>query len=154
MKSKFLSLTLLAVSIFSVSCSSDDSAQDTTKPEVLIVEPHDHDAFEAGGMIHVEVNFSDNQALASYKVDIHFDDGHDHGVRSTEVEWEYSEEGTMSGKNYTLHSEIQIPELINEMPIAHGDYHLGIYCLDEAGNETVVFRTIEIGEHGDDHGDH
>lgn len=144
--------TVLGILFLTVSCSSDDdNGQDTTPPEVSIVEPHDHDAFGAGEMMHIEIDFADNQALASYKIEIHFDDGHTHDVESNQAEWEYIEEGSLSGENYTLHSEVEIPDFINEMPIEEGDYHFGVHCLDAAGNETVVWRIIVIGEHGDGH---
>lgn len=145
--------TLLGILFLTVSCSSDDdNGQDTTPPVVSIIEPHDHDAFGTGDIMSIEINFSDNQALGSYKIEIHHDDGHTHDVESSQGEWSYIEEGTLSGTDDTVLSEVEIPDFINEMPIEEGDYHFGVYALDAAGNETVVWQVIVIGEHGDEHG--
>lgn len=52
---------------------------DNEKPVITVRTPADDEAVVPGSAIHFEVEFSDNEALASYKVDIHgaFDDhGH------------------------------------------------------------------------------
>lgn len=150
MKNIIFKLSLVLVFIF-VSCSSDDdNVLDTVAPGITIVEPHDHEEFEPGETIHVEINFTDNVQLASYKIDIHYaGDGHTHGVVpfDSNVEWTYIEEGDLTGTAFTLHAHIDIPTTINGSPIKEGDYHFGVFALDAAGNETVVWIEIEVGDH-------
>ena len=66
---------------------------------------------------------------------------------SNSVEWSHIEEGTITGTAYTLHAHIDIPTTINGSPIKEGDYHFGVFALDAAGNETVVWIKIEVGDH-------
>lgn len=133
---------ILFIGIFLASCSSDDGNTDTTAPKITIVEPHEDEIFDAGTIMHVEIIFSDNVELASYKIDIHHaGDGHGHG-RGGETEWDYETEGSLFGKNYTLHLEIAIPEDAEE-----GEYHFGVFALDTSGNETVVWSEIIIESH-------
>lgn len=149
----FLYILTFFAAITIVSCSNDDDNIDTVPPAIQIVEPHAHEEFEAGHAIHAEIIFSDNEALASYKIDIHYaGDGHSHGFTDDFEEWDYEQEGTLQGSDYTLHANIDIPEEINGKPIQEGEYHFGVFCIDAAGNQNVVWRIIVIGEHdGHDH---
>ena len=147
-----------------VACSDDDV--DTTKPTIELIKPSDETAFHPGDKIEFVCDFADNDELASYKVDIHsnFDD-HEHTTSmqmksETEDEhghaWTYENKWTFEEGLSTIqvnHQEIEIPLTVPhddaEEEIAEGHYHLGVYCLDVAGNENVVFIEIEI-EH-DEH---
>jgi len=54
---------------------------DNEKPVITVMKPSVDEAVTPGSAVHFEVLFSDNEALASYKVDIHgaFDD-HEHSA--------------------------------------------------------------------------
>lgn len=136
-------ILILLIGIFLTSCSNDDDNADTTPPTITIIEPHEDEIFDAGTTMHAEITFSDNVELASYKIDIHHaGDGHGHGGRNIMEEWDYEVEGALFGEDYTLHSEIAIPEDAEE-----GEYHFGVFALDTSGNETVVWSEIIIEVH-------
>jgi hypothetical protein len=143
MKSKslfFICLTAFSAVVLN-SCKEDS---DTTKPVINLVEPANDDVLQIGGEhgVHFEVEFSDNEALASYKVNIHPNfDGHTHTRASgATVDFEYDKSWSLTGKNASVHHhEIKIPE--NASP---GDYHLIVYCTDAAGNESHVAVNVEL----------
>jgi hypothetical protein len=125
------------------------------------MEPAEGDALQIGGEhgVHFEAEFSDNESLTSYKVNIHPNfDGHGHTYSSDEevVEFEYEKSWELSGRNASIHHhEITIPE--NAKP---GAYHLMVYCTDAAGNEAHIAVNITLShdagdhEHDHDHDDH
>ncbi|MDR2691218.1 MAG: DUF4625 domain-containing protein [Dysgonamonadaceae bacterium] len=136
-------------------CKEDS---DTEKPVIKLEEPAEGDTLQIGGDhgVHFEAEFSDNEALASYKVDIHHNfDGHTHAMRSSAetgetVDFEFNRSWAISGRNVPIHHhEITIPE--NAPP---GDYHLMVYCTDAAGNESYIAVNVVLShEAGDDHDD-
>jgi hypothetical protein len=149
---KFSIICLTAIfSITFVACKEDS---DTTKPEINLIEPADDDVLQIGGEhgVHFEAEFSDNEMLASYKVDIHPNfDNHGHAATKDAtgiVDFEFEKTWTLSGKNQAIHHhEIEIPE--NATP---GHYHLMVYCTDAAGNESHIAVDIELShEAGEDH---
>ncbi|MDT0677168.1 DUF4625 domain-containing protein [Autumnicola musiva] len=163
-KQIIFSLSLfLAISLFS--CSSDDDAMlDNEKPQITVNEPTEGESFEAGGELHFDVDFSDNDALSSYKVDIHNNfDGHTHsgllstspGVVSKQASelspWSMSQTFEIEGnpRTYNAHEHIEIPA-----DIAEGPYHLGITVIDVEGNQNQVYVEFIVGEDhtGEDHG--
>jgi hypothetical protein len=142
-----------------VSCKEDS---DTTKPVINLVAPQDDAVLHIGDEdgVHFDAELSDNEALASYKVNIHPNfDGHTHSVTkgasdTVTVNFEFEKSWTVSGKNQDIHHhEIKIPE--NATP---GHYHLMVYCTDAAGNESHVAIDVELShdddEDGHDHDDH
>jgi hypothetical protein len=146
---KFLIICLTA--IFSVAFASCKEDGDTTKPVINLIEPEDGDVLKIGGElgVHFDAEFSDNEMLASYKVNIHPDfDGHTHTKDATTVDFEFERTWDISGKKNAdvHHHEIKIPE--NATP---GDYHLMVYCLDAAGNESHVTVDIELSHDGEEH---
>ncbi|MCD7975685.1 MAG: DUF4625 domain-containing protein [Tannerellaceae bacterium] len=155
-KRNFLySLCLLVASTLFVSC--DDG--DTTKPVINLISPAEGAHLKIGNTsgVHFEAEFSDDEMLGSYKIDIHnnFDD-HGHGTKSESeekktVDFEYSGNWDLSGyKNTTVHHhDIKIPE--NATP---GKYHMVVYCLDKAGNESYVARNILLTNEDTDEEDH
>lgn len=148
--------------MFCASCSDDNDA-DTEKPVIMLDEPEDGDSLRIGDGVHFEADFSDNEKLGSYLVEIHNNfDGHGHKVSSTRVG-----DGTepfFFKKSYDLgglrnahihHHDIVIPE--NATP---GAYHLVVYCTDAAGNQSLIARDIILSNeveshehHGADHDD-
>ena len=134
-----LTVALLATALFSA-CEKDG---DTQKPTINIIEPTDGTELLAGEEIHFEVEFSDNQELKSYKVDIHSaEDGHSHTKSmSTDehIPWamQKSWDFEVGQKNAHIHHhEIVIPTAIDGVPIETGHYHMLIYCTDKEGNES------------------
>src|SRR5690554_421894 len=145
---KFIILWLLSLSLISVSCSNDDSQTDTQKPSIALITPQDEQVFEAGEQIHVQANFTDNVALASYKIDIHYaGDGHQHRTLSEDEnqQWAYETTGSLSGTSDTIHIDILIPTDAEE-----GHYHFGVYAVDASGNQQVVWSEIEVHNHVDE----
>lgn len=160
MKTKLIYLFSLTATMFLTACSNDDDAVvDTVAPVIAINEPHDEDEFAPGGEIHFKALFTDNVALASYKIEIHEDfDSHTHGVTkqsSQDNPWSYEQVFTIPAgqKSFTADHEIEIPMMINNKPISEGAYHMGVFLTDAAGNESQVFLEIHIeeGAEGHDH---
>ncbi|TQI70542.1 uncharacterized protein DUF4625 [Gramella sp. Hel_I_59] len=145
---------LLTVTAFTA-CSDDDDALDSQKPTIVMSEPEDGEAFEIGGELHFDIDLTDNDGLASYKVDIHNNfDGHTHSVvkQETEEPWSYQQTFQIDGNptSFEAHEHIAILE-----GIAEGEYHLGVIVVDAAGNQEEAFVEIMLGHEGDhDHDDH
>jgi hypothetical protein len=149
-KNNFL-LGLLALSLVTFSACVDG---DTTKPLIDLHEPADGDVLLIGDEhgIHFEADFSDNEALAAYRINIHSNfDGHEH-VRDSGpgTAFAYDQSWSLSGKNaHVHHHHIQVPE-----DAQAGNYHLMVYCTDVAGNESYIAVHIVLShdaESGDDH---
>lgn len=155
-------LTLFIAAVFLTSCSSDDDATlDTEKPTISIIEPHNDDEIAPGGEIHFEALFTDNVALASYKIEIHDDfDDHTHAqVKSSHDlnPWSYEEVFQIPAgqTSFEADNHIEVPTTFNGQPISEGIYHLGVYVTDTSGNEEQAFVTIHIeNDHGDEDEDH
>ena len=163
MKNLSIKLIALFTLTFFASCSNDDDEiLDSEKPEITINDPVENEVFQVGGELHFDIDLSDNDALASYKVDIHNNfDGHTHsGVlnntvgtkqASTISPWAYNQSFQIEGtpKTYHAHEHIEIPD-----NIAEGPYHLGITVIDVSGNENQVYVQFIIGEDhtGEEHG--
>ncbi len=158
---KFNRLTLGALIIASASFVACDKEEgDVTKPVIQLEAPTEGGTLYAGSDVHFDMDLSDNVALGSYKVDIHNRfDGHDHEVKSTNEEGHDHEpfefQKTWSDiaglrNAHIHHHEIVIPE--NATP---GEYCFTVYCVDQAGNQSMVVKHINIaesnGENGHDH---
>lgn len=148
---KNIILSIIVLAVILVSCDKEDV--DSTKPTIEIVEPHHLDEFMPGEFIPINVIFRDNVELKEYKVDIHYNpDGHAHGrVLATEAGWShtFSDKFDPGKKEVTINITIQIPEKVGDADIAHGEYHIGIYCTDASNNESVEFIEIHIEEEED-----
>ncbi len=147
MKTRTIFAALLASTLL-LSCEADG---DTTKPVINLESPAEGATLGADGEgIHFEMELSDNEGLASYKVEIHNNfDGHDHDSKSETVDFAYNNTWTdIAGQlNATIHHhEIVIPE-----DATHGDYHFIVYCVDVAGNESYVVRNVVIDAEGEEH---
>jgi uncharacterized membrane protein len=148
----FFTICLMAIFFLAFVACKEDS--DTTKPVINLIEPEDGDVLQIGNEngVHFEVEFSDHEMLASYKVDIHSNfDNHSHAATKGEAETEDFNKSwtwTITGKNTSFHHhEIRIPK--NATP---GDYHLIVYCTDAAGNESHFAINIELShDSGEEH---
>ncbi len=156
MKKYFL---FAVAAMFLVACNNDNDDVDTTKPVIEIIKPvadagEDHIEFHQGDEFEFEAKFTDNVALKSYKVAIHYNgDGHEHSAvvkSATEedhVEWDQEWSGDLKEEQEDrVAFLIEVPE--NAEP---GEYHLGVYCFDVAGNESTTWMEIVVEEEGHDH---
>lgn len=150
---KIVILSFAALSF--IACNSDDdNSLDQEKPMVNIILPTDHQEYEPGDSINIQALLTDNESLASYKIEIHSAaDGHTHthSVSSLDddghVEFHYEADYEISGTSYEVNQTIPIPENAEET-----HYHVGIFVLDDAGNQNEQFIEIFIGhEHDHEH---
>lgn len=165
MRKLFLSgILLLSASLSFVACEKEN--KDVEKPVIVLHEPENGDILQIGGEVHFEMDLSDNERLASYKVNIHPNfDHHDHGsTRATDdgtAEFQQIKifttvegEPLSSKKNVHIHHhEIVIPKTFNGKPVREGDYHFMVYCTDAAGNETYVVRNVKLSNNAPKHKD-
>ena len=155
MKTKSIISTLLFISFFAITLSScsDSDEGDTTKPVINLISPAENSNLKIGNEkgIHLEMDLSDNEELASYKIDIHGNfDGHGHKSDDGTVVFKYSNSWKVSGKNAHIHQhEIIVPDNATA-----GNYHLMVFCVDAAGNESYVARNIVLSPEGGDDEEH
>lgn len=146
MKNQILTYsTAIFALFFLLSCSSDDESADTTKPFIVLISPYEDQHFHAGETIEFQGVFSDNVALASYKIEIHHaEDGHTH--KKENAGWYFVHTANITGdlSAYNALHSIEIPTQINGQPIETGHYHLGVYLIDSSGNEQQKFMEIGI----------
>lgn len=147
--SKYYFAAVCLIALMSLTFSCDDG--DTTKPVINLIEPEEGAELQIGSVhgVHLEMDLSDDEMLASYKVDIHnSDDGHVHSKaeETPNVSFAFSKSWDVSGKKnaHIHHHEITIPA--NAKP---GKYHLMVYCTDASGNEAYVARNIVLSYEGD-----
>lgn len=148
---KFLYLVIaLACSFTLAACGDDDNVADTTLPVIDLDEPEDGDELLIGAEVHFECDFSDNEMLGSYMVEIHSNfDGHTHKAATRAEEpffFKKSYELTGLRNAHIHHHDIVIPE-----NAAEGNYHLVVYCTDAAGNQALVARDIILSHDAEEH---
>lgn len=134
MKSIYYLLSLSALLMFTFqSCKKD---VDDEAP-VISSFTVDSQTVAAGSEIHADLHFTDNEALKSYKIDIHDNfDGHSHG--KVGQSWSYQELVDISGKDFDDHKHIDVPS-----DAFSGPYHFTLYVLDAEGNQSD-FAEIEL----------
>lgn len=157
MGKNILFFVLSAIMCVSFSACDEDEA-DTTKPVITLDEPEDGDSLRIGKSVHFECDFSDDEALGSYLIEIHNNfDGHGHKISSSQTRGEDTEAFYFK-KSYDIsnlrnthvhHHDIEIPE--NATP---GAYHLIVYCTDAAGNQAMVARDIILSHDAESHHHH
>ena len=105
-----------------------------------------------GESMHLEMDLSDDVALAGYMVEVHnnFDHhGHKAPARAAEdsVAFYFKQSYEISGRNQHIHShDVVIPANAKA-----GDYHLMVYCTDAAGNQSYVARNIVLSPDAEHH---
>ncbi|MDR1562422.1 MAG: DUF4625 domain-containing protein [Dysgonamonadaceae bacterium] len=144
----FKCLCLSALVAIAICGCTEDS--DTEKPVINMIEPAEGDILKIGSDngVHFEVEFTDNESLKSYRVNIHDNfDNHTHSIlRAETVDFEYENSWEISGKNALVHHhEIKIPE-----DATPGNYHLTVYCSDAEGNESHVVINVVLSHDADD----
>jgi hypothetical protein len=125
--SGFLYAALLSLGFFA--CGVDDLPPNIQFPNDAI-----YTSKFMGDSIHVMIDFTDNEALNQYKIDIHSNhDGHNHGKPQDALEkWDTLIIGSLSGTADALDFYIPVP-----MGYLPGPYHFTVFCLDKNGNETT-----------------
>ncbi len=143
---------ILAALLISATFISCDDEGDVTKPVIELTSPAEGDVISVASAsvsgLHFEVDFSDDVALASYKVNIHSEEGHTHSssvTRSDDDEWEYNQ--TWYDIDGLKSSHVHHHEIIIDTPEEHyGEYHFMVYCVDQAGNQSYISKNVTIGE--------
>ncbi|MCK9451959.1 MAG: DUF4625 domain-containing protein [Bacteroidales bacterium] len=157
---RFLLFSLfIAVAMMAASCSKDSDdpqeEKDTGKPEIYLSLPVNGASSNPGDSIEFSVRFVDNKELGGYKIDVHFNDGHEHKSVTNEGKWSFEKSYTFEpgSTDVTLmHDDVRIPTEVDGVPIYAGDYHFLVYCTDKAGNEEFVARNIIIVDLPDETG--
>lgn len=147
----FSMICLLAIGSFCfISCSDDNEKADVTKPVIELSEPEEGAVLLIGDKhgVHFDMDLSDDVMLKSYKINIHNNFDH-HGHTKAEgdlVPFTFNKVYDVSGlKNtHVHHHDIVIPA-----DAAPGDYHLMIWCTDEAGNQAEIARNIVLSVEGE-----
>ncbi len=148
-----LSAALAASALLLTSCGDDKG--DTTPPVIQLHAPAEGANLRIGnsGGIHFDMDLSDNEALGSYTIEIHIDDGHSHtradaGTDDFFFKKTWTDIAGMKNKN-VHHHEIVVPP-----DATPGAYHFIVYCADRSGNESHAVRNIVLSIDGeDDHND-
>ncbi len=148
------SIVLLALAAL----TSCEKKGDTEPPTIELVSPANGDTLWVGSGIHLDAEFSDNVELGSYKISIH-SNFNDHSHKSAQqdndhVAWNYQttwdfEPGSRNA--HIHHHEVQVPNELDGHGVATGKYHFMVYCVDKAGNESWVARSVVIA-HGEANG--
>ncbi|MEQ8474112.1 MAG: DUF4625 domain-containing protein [Marinoscillum sp.] len=129
MKRSILSLGLLSM-LFLVACEGDEVV-DITAPTITLEEPEAGESFAAGGDIHFDALFEDDEELATFNLTIHDNfDGHSHG-RIAVSPFAFDQSFPLTGKSQDVHEEIEI-----EVDATAGPYHFIVEAIDAAGNST------------------
>lgn len=154
---KILLFLSLLGGIVLTSCG-DDGNKDKERPVIKIITPESNAIVVVGTDLIFKANFSDNEALASYKIDIHINEGsHNHSMKLPKAAnivettpFSYTKSAGLSGKTVTVEEKISIPFKVldtsdnKEKPVKGGTYHLVVYLLDQAGNESIVIQDFVI----------
>lgn len=142
----FLALLLASLTLSIASCKKHEN-KDTEKPTITIAEPEEGEYVLVGKSMHLEMDLSDNEALASYKINVHnASDGHSHGATrqggsgSKPFFYEKVHEEIAGQRNAHVHTH----EVVIPADAKLGKYHLMVYCTDKAGNETYRAIGIEL----------
>lgn len=141
---KTLAITSIVLGL--TACSGDEFI-DTQKPVIQLNTPKEGVKIQAGSLIELDMQVSDDQMLGSYKVDIHENsEGHVHAAKLThtqaqQVEFSFHKQWSLAGQLQARiqHTEIEIPENAEV-----GMYHFVVYVLDAAGNQSMEARNFEI----------
>lgn len=141
MKKQLFFTGLIAASLIFFACNKEE--KDKEAPSITLTEPEEGESYVIGSgdsvEIHFNAAFNDNEALKSYKVDIHNAAGHSHKALAS---YDTVITGALSGTQYFIHQHIFAhPFAISDT----GHYHVVVYALDEAGNEQMAYREIYIG---------
>ena len=157
MGKNILFFVLSAIICVSFSACDEDEA-DTTKPVITLDEPEDGDSLRIGECVHFECDFSDDEALGSYLIEIHNNfDGHGHKISSSQTRGEDTEAFYFK-KSYDIsnlrNTHVHHHDIVISDDATPGAYHLIVYCTDAAGNQAMVARDIILSHDAESHHHH
>ena len=160
---------ILLIAVLTVFTSCEKELNDSEKPVIVLSSPVEDAEIRPGSALHFEMTLSDNEALASYKVNIHGAfDGHEHSASATTRVSEYvqpfertwlesdfialGEEPIAGKKSVTIHHHLmQVPDSIGGRPVKEGHYHITVYFTDSSGQESFIAREIVIAYDAEEH---
>ncbi len=163
------SVIILLFAALTAFTSCEKELNDSEKPVIVLSSPVEDAEIRPGSTLHFEMTLSDNEALASYKVNIHGAfDGHEHSASATTRVSEYAqpfertwlesdfialgEEPIAGKKRVTIHHHLmQVPDSIGGRPVKEGHYHLTLYCTDAEGQESFLTREVLILYDAEEH---
>ncbi|MCS6981376.1 MAG: DUF4625 domain-containing protein [Flavobacteriales bacterium] len=118
------------------------SRRDRERPLIQLLNfPEDTIWLRTGDTLHLTLRFSDNEALAQYKIDIHDNlDGHDHPKMYRARPWSRLIIGSLVGRDQVITEIIPVYD-----SAAAGPYHLMVRAVDKAGNEAnFILKNLVI----------
>ncbi len=135
---KKISFALMALAFGFTACEKE-AAPDTQRPVITVTNPaSDHLDKGQGEMLSLAALLTDDTELLNAKIDIH--KAGDHGHRISGEGWEWAKVYTISGKEYSLAENVQIPADADT-----GEYHITFEGTDKAGNAaTAVVVELHI----------
>ena len=148
MKKYLFRMFVVVLAVASTACDNENENTDLEPPAIELIHPESRETIPAGENIVVEATFTDNQALATYSIDIHnaFDDhGHGRILEDPDLQ-EFIYKNNFELPATTMNTIILEEEIrIVENSIA-GPYHFIVQAIDEQGNATSYQddSTVEI----------
>ena len=140
-----VSVCIAITSLAGFSSCDKENDGDTTPPIIELIDPKEGSVltFDGEHGIHFEMKLSDNDMLASYKVEIHSNfNNHSHDLRTVATEaFFYNKTWDVSGlRNTSIHHH----EIVVPLSTTPGKYHLLVHCTDVSGNQSNIARNIEL----------
>ncbi|RPD99956.1 DUF4625 domain-containing protein [Aureibaculum marinum] len=155
LKNIFVAFFILTI----ISCSSDDdSEKDLEKPTITIDYnggfPKACQQLKRGETYTFKAMVTDNEALASYSLDIHHNfDHHTHDDQAGECDLEEKKDAVnplIFIENYTIKNGLSSYEIVINLTIPEdvdtGDYHCSYSVTDETGWQSRTSVDIKIVE--------
>lgn len=137
---KYLCLPMaMALGLTITSCTNDTEA-----PSVNFISPANHSNHEMGDELHIKAIFTDNEALASYKLYMGDEEG------NPTHDFHFEEEQSIEGTSHEIHTHTDIPSDLAEI------YYLHYTVEDAEGNsvsEKIMLHLKEGDGHGGGHGE-
>jgi len=136
---------ILVLLLFSCSRGSngiEETASDTSKPMINIVDPINNKTVILGSKLHLQMDLSDNVELKSYKIVIKKGQK---GVATSD--WAFSQTWpiTSGKKTFSVNQdEIAIPLTVTGNQTTTGNYTMEISCLDSSSNESLLSLSLIV----------
>ncbi|NLR94609.1 DUF4625 domain-containing protein [Flammeovirga agarivorans] len=162
MKNNLFYIILLPF-IMLFSCNNDEDI--SPKPQISnfsVSDGHHHHGAHEGTIIIageeaiIDADLEGNK-LSTVKLDIHWGEGHEHSIThdedsipwATNIIWQFGVNDGLTPEgvypnNHQLHEHIDIPSMVEGLPIKEGNYHFLLHLWDQDGNETQSVLNVEI----------
>lgn len=140
-------LVLTAITLFLLAGCDHDDDVDKESPAMVLQLPLEGSTYHAGDIFHMQMNLSDNENLKECQVRITPDSissGHKSVLHGGA--WEVVQTFPISGMTFAIDEHLEVPDTIDQEPLAHGKYLYRVSCLDHAGNmatEEIFFYLEE-----------